>query len=117
MIHEQNGFISVIVHPDYLLEKRAREVYTALLSLLAYLRKDSKLWIALPRQLNDWWRKRNEMRLVKEGSTWQIDGPDKHRARIAYAALDGDRVVYTFDDDSEFPEPRAFSDMRPGQVS
>jgi hypothetical protein len=55
------------------------------------------MWIPLPRELNDWWRNRNEMRLVKEGSTWQIQGPEKRRARIAYASLDGDRVSYSFD--------------------
>jgi len=116
MILEQNGLISFIVHPDYLLDKRAREVYIALLSVLAYLRKESKLWIALPRQLNEWWRNRNELRLVKEGSSWQIDGPDKHRARIAYATLDGDRVVYTLDGQSELPETRLFSDILPGRL-
>ena len=104
MALEHNGLISFIVHPDYLLEQRAREVYTALLSLLSYTRKESKLWTALPREVNDWWRKRNEMRLVKEGSSWQIDGPDKHRARIAYASLEAGRVVYTMDETTEFPE-------------
>jgi hypothetical protein len=117
LILEQNGLISFIVHPDYLLDKPAREVYTALLSLLAYLRKESKLWIALPRQLNDWWRKRNEMRLIKEGSSWQIDGPNGHRARIAYATLDGDRVVYTLDGDTEVLEPRTFSDTLSRHIS
>ena len=62
------------------------------------------MWIPLPRELNDWWRNRNEMRLVKEGSAWQIEGPEKHRARIAYASLDGDRVIYNFD--SKFGPPR-----------
>jgi hypothetical protein len=117
IILEQNGLISFIVHPDYLFDKRAREVYIALLSLLSYLRKESKLWIALPRQLNEWWRKRNEMRLVKEGSSWQIDGPDKHRARIAYATLEGDRVVYTFDGESELSEATTVSDILPGRLS
>jgi hypothetical protein len=100
LVLKQNGLISFIVHPDYLLDARARDVYCALLARLAQLRRQSKMWIPLPRELNDWWRSRNEMRLVKEGSAWQIDGPEKRRARIAYASLEGDRVVYSFD--SEF---------------
>jgi hypothetical protein len=101
LVLEQNGLISFIVHPDYLLDARARDVYCALLARLAQLRRQSKMWIPLPRELNDWWRSRNQMRLVKEGSAWQIDGPEKRRARIAYASLEGDRVVYSFDSESQ----------------
>jgi hypothetical protein len=97
LVLKQNGLISFIVHPDYLLDKRARELYSTLLSRLDQLRAQSKMWIPLPGELNNWWRSRNEMLLVKEGSSWQIDGRDKHRASIAYASLDRDRVVYTFD--------------------
>src|SRR6267154_2384634 len=96
LILQQNGLISFIVHPDYLLEARARDVYTCLLARLSQLREQSKMWIPLPRQLNDWWRSRNEMRLIREENTWQIQGPDAHRARVALASLEGDRVVYGF---------------------
>jgi hypothetical protein len=97
LVRDQNGLISFIVHPDYLLDKPARDLYSTLLARLAELRRQSAMWIPLPRELNDWWRSRNEMRLVKEGSAWEIEGPEKRRARIAYASLDGDRVIYTFD--------------------
>ena len=100
LILEHNGLISFIVHPDYLVHERPRSVFLSLLARLAELRRDSRMWIPLPRELNDWWRNRNEMRLIKQGSSWQIEGPEKHRARIAFAALDGDRLVYTFDDDA-----------------
>jgi hypothetical protein len=113
LVLEQNGLISFIVHPDYLFDKRAREVYSTLLSSLAKLRSQSKLWIPLPRELNDWWRSRNEMRLVKEGSAWQIDGPEKRRARIAYASLEADRVVYTFDSERQ---PHQFPTVDPPQL-
>jgi hypothetical protein len=113
LVLEQNGLISFIVHPDYLFDKRAREVYSTLLSSLAKLRSQSKLWIPLPRELNDWWRSRNEMRLVKEGSAWQIDGPEKRRARIAYASLEADRVVYTFDSECQ---PHQFPTVDPPQL-
>jgi hypothetical protein len=104
LVRDQHGLISFIVHPDYLLDKPARDLYSTLLARLDQLRRRSTMWIPLPRELNDWWRSRNEMLLVKEGSAWEIEGPEKHRARIAYASLDGDRVIYTFD--PKFDPPR-----------
>jgi hypothetical protein len=97
LILDHNSLISFIVHPDYLLERRARDVYVSLLECLGRARRDAKMWVALPRELNEWWRNRNEMRLVREGSNWEIEGPDRGRARIAYASLAGDQVIYTFD--------------------
>ena len=113
LVLAQNGLISFIVHPDYLLDARARDVYCALLARLAQLRRQSKMWIPLPRELNDWWRSRNQMRLVKEGSAWQIDGPEKRRARIAYASLEGDRVVYSFDSEFQPHELPTLATSRP----
>jgi hypothetical protein len=55
------------------------------------------MWIPLPREINDWWRNRNDMRLVSKDGVWQVEGPEAHRARVAYASLEGDRVVYNFD--------------------
>jgi len=55
----------------------------------------------LPGEVDQWWRDRNQMTLVRRGSRWQIQGPDSDRARVTYAALDGDRLVYTFADESE----------------
>jgi hypothetical protein len=34
------------------------------------------------------------MKLVSRGSEWEIVGPGKERARLAYAVLDGGRLVY-----------------------
>ncbi len=113
LVLKQNGLITFIVHPDYLFRKRAREVYSTLLSRLAQLRGQSKMWIPLPRELNDWWRSRNEMRLVKEGSAWQIEGREKHRARIAYASLNGDRVVYAFHPEFQPHELATFVSSQP----
>jgi len=110
LILQQNGLISFIVHPDYLLEERARDVYTTLLCRLTQLREQSKMWIPLPRQLNDWWRSRTEMQLVrKEGSTWQIQGPEAHRARVAFASLENNRVVYSFDSEIQPHEVPTFT--------
>jgi hypothetical protein len=96
-----NGFISFITHPDYLLERRARAVYTQLLAHLKHLRDQKHVWLALPGEVDQWWRDRNRMTLVRRGDSWRIEGPGCERARVAYAVLDGDRVVYRLADDSQ----------------
>jgi len=100
LIRSMNGFISFIAHPDYLVEKRARAVYTQLLAHLKDLRDNENVWLALPGEVDQWWRDRNRMTLVRCGDRWRIQGPDDARARVAYATLDGDRVVYTLADES-----------------
>lgn len=97
LITEKNGLVSFITHPDYLREKRAQGAYKSLLSCLAGLRSKGKIWMALPGEVNHWWRQRSQMRLVRRGFRWEIEGPGKERARIAYASLEGDRVVYTLE--------------------
>jgi hypothetical protein len=94
----RNGLISFIVHPDYVLEPRARNVYLNLLGYLSHLIADKGLWTALPRDVNRWWRNRSQMELVRDGDRWRIEGPDNDRARIAYATLRGDRVIYSLDE-------------------
>ncbi len=94
LIMSRNGLVSFIAHPDYLCDDRAKGVYQELLTHLAYLRAEKNLWIALPGEINDWWRNRRQMSLVPDGQSWRIEGPDSHRARLAYATLEGDRVVY-----------------------
>jgi len=94
---EQNGLISVITHPDYLVGARERAVYVDLLKHLAQLRNDGRTWVALPGEINDWWRSRQKMTLTPSGTAWRVDGAGSERARVAYAILDGDRVVYSFD--------------------
>lgn len=94
IILSQHGLASFIVHPDYVIEERARETYASLLARLAQLRQESNVWIALPGEVNDWWRMRHEMRLVCERGNWTIEGRGKERARVAFAGAIGDQIVY-----------------------
>lgn len=94
LILEKHGLINVIVHPDYLTGTREREMYRDLLGLYARLRREQNVWITLPREANTWWRQRRQMRLVRKGGEWQIEGPDKERAVIAYASLENGSLTY-----------------------
>src|SRR5208283_91600 len=94
LIRERNGLMSFITHPDYLIKRRARKVYETLLDHLTQMIKRERIWAALPGDVNHWWRARSQMSLVSRGSEWGIEGPQKERARLAYAVLDGGRLVY-----------------------
>jgi len=97
LITERHGLVSVITHPDYLVGRRERDVYVDLLRHLVELRDRTGLWVALPGEINRWWRNRQKMTLVRGGDGWRIEGPDSNRARVAYATLANDRLAYTFD--------------------
>jgi hypothetical protein len=90
----ENGLLSFIAHPDYLVEPRATAVYEELLTLLDGLRRGRGVWIAPPAAIDKWWRARREMTLAKDGASWRVKGAGSERARVAWARLDGKRVVY-----------------------
>ena len=94
MVTGRHGLLSFLVHPDYIDEPRAQTVYECLLAQLAETRSRENLWVALPRDVAAWWRQRSRMRLVRHGRKWEVAGLGKERARIAYATLQDDRVVY-----------------------
>lgn len=94
MIRQRNGLISFIAHPDYLIDRPARKVYESLLDYLRELIGKERIWAALPREVDQWWRARSQMNLIPKGADWEIEGPGKEKARIAYAVLDGDRLKY-----------------------
>lgn len=93
-ILSENGLVSFIAHPDYVQAPRALAVYEELLRRIIRLRDELGAWNALPSEIDAWWRCRREMRLVGDGSSWRIEGPDSARARVAWARLAGGRVVY-----------------------
>ena len=94
------GLLSFNIHPDYVVSPKERGVYLGLLEYLSELRSKANLWMALPSQVNHWWRERAEMKLRARGHTWAIEGLGKERARIAYAVLKGDEVQYSFPEKS-----------------
>jgi hypothetical protein len=94
LIRDRNGLMSFITHPDYLIDRRARSVYETLLDYLRKMVSREGIWAALPGDVDRWWRARNEMKLVPRGSDWEIVGPENHRARVAYAVLEGNCLRY-----------------------
>lgn len=95
LVLARHGLISFNVHPDYVIELRARRVYEQLLRHLVQLRQDANLWMALPGEVDVWWRQRQQMQLVQESGGWCIEGPGAERARVAYAHLVNGEIHYT----------------------
>jgi hypothetical protein len=94
LILAQHGLVTLLAHPDYLGEPRARKVYAQLLAHVRQLREQGALWMALPGDVECWWRRRHAMAVVREGDSWRIEGPGSERARLAYARIVDDEIVY-----------------------
>ena len=93
----RHGLLSFIIHPDYLLEAKAQNTYQGLLEFLCQCRTERRMWITAPKELDSWWRLRSRLNLVERHGAWRIEGPGSERAQIAYARINGDRIVYTRD--------------------
>jgi hypothetical protein len=94
LLSARNGLITFITHPDYLKEKRALAVYRELLAHLSDVRNARNIWMALPGEVDAWWRSRRQMSLARHGASWQVEGPGSERARVAYATRRGGRLTY-----------------------
>jgi hypothetical protein len=94
LLRSRNGLMSFITHPDYLIDRRARTVYESLLDCLREMISREKIWNPCPGEIDHWWRARSQMKLIPRGEDWEIVGPEKERARLAYAVLEGDHLVY-----------------------
>ena len=104
-ITEQHGLASFIVHPDYIIEGRARATYQALLEHLARMREERKTWIALPREVDRWWRERSQMNVVFDARGWRVEGRGKERARLAFATIVGNKLAFSVEERQCSPEP------------
>jgi len=93
-IVRKNGLVSFIVHPDYVIDQKARDVYRDLLTFLRDLGRGGKLWFALPGEIDRWWRARREMRIVEQNGEWRIEGKSAEHAKLAFARVIGDQLKY-----------------------
>jgi hypothetical protein len=95
IILKQHGLISFIIHPDYAITQQAQDLYRRLLDYLSLLREQRNVWVALPRDVDAWWRQRSRMRVERRGASWGIVGEGAERARLAFAHADGDGVSFS----------------------
>jgi hypothetical protein len=96
VVGRSHGIATFNIHPDYVMEPKARSVYVQLLQHLGRLRSEGRVWLALPGEVDKWWRNRAQMRIVRQGSDWKIQGPDSQRAQLAYARMRGHKLEYSW---------------------
>jgi hypothetical protein len=94
-ILDSHGLITILSHPDYLIEPQARSVYRTLLAHVRRVCDERNVWHALPGEVARWWRQRAEMRLVRRGGSWAIEGEGSSRAQIAYATAENGRLRFS----------------------
>ena len=78
-------------------KRRPKNTYQRLLEFLCQCRTERRMWLTTPKELNSWWRLRSRLNLVERHGAWRIEGPGSERAQIAYAGINGGRIVYTRD--------------------
>jgi hypothetical protein len=111
LIMEKHGLMSFVVHPDYIMGTRERATYEALLNRLAHLREEKRIWITTPGDVNRWWRRRAEMRLVEHDGRWEVEGAGREQARVAYAREKSGHLVVTFQEEGR-PTTDVFTGTR-----
>ncbi len=95
-IADGHGLISAIIHPDYVIEPEQQQLFRSLLDFVRQQCSVRDIWATVPSAINSWWRQRNAMNLVQGSEGWQISGQGSDKARLAYACLSGNSLVYSF---------------------
>ena len=96
LIRSHHGLVTILVHPDYIIESREQSVYCNLLRYMADLRDKDHMWTPLPRDVAMWWKQRSQMQLVCDEGRWRVEGEGSERARVAYAQVTEGKLAYTF---------------------
>jgi hypothetical protein len=94
LIMAKHGLASFIIHPDYVMTSGTNHLLRELLCHLRDLSRENDIWQALPTEVDRWWRARSNMVVVKDGSSWRIEGRGSEHAVLAYAKNVDDRLVY-----------------------
>jgi len=92
-ILDGHGLITILTHPDYVIDDGAMNVYQSLLDDLARLRAEEGVWCALPGEVDAWWRVREDLTLVCRNGNWEVEGRGADRARVGWAHRDGSRII------------------------
>ena len=101
IIIAKHGLISFIIHPDYITEPERQSLYSNLLKTLKNYNVERNVWLALPSEVDTWWRARAEMTLECENGSWSIRGKDSERARLAFARLENGKVTYVLPNEND----------------
>jgi hypothetical protein len=94
LILEKHGLLSFNIHPDYIMSEPFRGLYRELLQHLRQICAERNIWIALPGEVDQWWRQRQKMSVAYNEYPFQILGPQSDRAALACARVADGRIRY-----------------------
>jgi hypothetical protein len=94
LILEKHGLVSFNIHPDYIMAEPYQSIYRQLLAHLRQICAERNVWIALPGEVDRWWRQRQKMWVVRDGDTFRIEGDHASRATLAFARIENESVCY-----------------------
>src|SRR5260221_3085880 len=66
----RHGLVSFIIHPDYIIEAERQQLYSQLLRTLRNYNVERNVWLALPGEVDNWWKERAALRLVHDNVNW-----------------------------------------------
>ncbi len=94
----RHGLASFIIHPDYIVEPHRQALYSELLKMLRSYGDSKDVWLALPGEVDTWWRERHQMRLTQTSGGWSVEGPGSDRASVAYVKRVNGKLNYVLPD-------------------
>lgn len=81
------GMALLVTHPDYLDTPQRLQVYQ---QFLEHLANEAGCWKALPHEITNWWRQRDELRIVEESGLFELVGAVSRRGQICSLSELGD---------------------------
>jgi peptidoglycan/xylan/chitin deacetylase (PgdA/CDA1 family) len=88
----KHGLISFIIHPDYTTTPEKQQLYRQLLGLMKKRSEENDVWLALPGEVDEWWRERNAMNFTRENGKWTIEGKGSENATVGYARIENGQL-------------------------
>jgi peptidoglycan/xylan/chitin deacetylase (PgdA/CDA1 family) len=86
-----HGLVNLVTHPDYLTDPEHLAMYER---FLKFMKRQEGCWRALPREVAEWWRIREQLRLEGEPERPVLDGDPTGSASLGWASdVDGGIVV------------------------
>jgi len=93
-IESLNGLINIVVHPDYIFKNNRIDYYC---QYLEFIKSKNKVWHTLPRDVADWWRRRDKSNIKFDSDgTPYIDGPAAKDGVVTIAKISNNNLNFTF---------------------
>jgi hypothetical protein len=84
-LRDRGGMALLLTHSDYVENGHLVDSYRRLLEEFA---GDVSAWKALPREVSDWWRRRDRSTLQERDGGWSVVGPAEGDARVELVSDD-----------------------------